>query len=366
MKLNILLNKTVNKIKNKKIITISETNHFSYTSHTIHYKLLKKIHKNNIINCFTSERLGLIDAFLMNKWLLGEIKCSLKYLYTALPFGGLGTYRWMKYFKKTKIKYFLVGCELDDIKNINYKDRTIKLLKSVSSDNLKNHIQFNNIIKVDILTENDKIIKDIINKNIKNKDWIKKRYTFWYNEINKNIKKYSKIYINGFHLQYSSKELGLKLKNKYKNNMISLGIASKKVEVFGIFITNKFLKDNNLKVNDYINNTNKFLDIIYSNDKFLKHCYIKDNIVELTKYFSFNYEYMKKPSYSLINFKNSKYYIFKGGCQVFPILNDVNINKNKIYNGIFGKEKIKEDYDYILLIPSSKIERTDNCNCMTR
>lgn len=68
---------------------------------------------------------------------------------------------------------------------------------------------------------------------------------------------------------------------------------------------------------------------------------------------------MKKSYYTLINFKKFKYYIFKARCQVFPILKN---NKNKIYNGIFGSGQIKKDYDYILLIPSSKINKTDYCN----
>lgn len=47
-----------------RLVTIAEVTHWSITSHTFHYELLKRLHKSGGFTCFSSERLGLLDAFL--------------------------------------------------------------------------------------------------------------------------------------------------------------------------------------------------------------------------------------------------------------------------------------------------------------
>ncbi len=56
--------------------------------------------KRKLINTISSERLGNFDVLLINLWLKGVIKTSQRVLYRKIiPFGGLGTYRWIKYIK---------------------------------------------------------------------------------------------------------------------------------------------------------------------------------------------------------------------------------------------------------------------------
>ena len=97
-----------------RVVTIAEVCHYSKTSHEFHFKLLKRLHAGGRFTCFSSERLGVIDAVLMNAWLEGALgDMSLDELFTTLPFGGLGTYRWMQYFKETGLPYRLLGLAPD-------------------------------------------------------------------------------------------------------------------------------------------------------------------------------------------------------------------------------------------------------------
>lgn len=172
----------VNKDK-KRIITISETSHWSYTSHTFHYKLLKSLHQNAGFTCFSSERLGILDSFLMNQWLKGEIDCSLDYLYSSLlPFGGLGTYRWMRYFQKGN-NFFLVGCEMDNLNHLSEKKR--KNLEKVLNQFTTHQVDFNKKINWKAITKEDKIIKYGINLFLE-EGW-DKRYNVWLKHIKQTI-----------------------------------------------------------------------------------------------------------------------------------------------------------------------------------
>ena len=63
-----------------------------------------------MINTFGSERLGIIDEIIINHYLKNKNLKILKKL-----FGGLGTKRWINYFKNKIVNHNLVGLEVDYI-----------------------------------------------------------------------------------------------------------------------------------------------------------------------------------------------------------------------------------------------------------
>ena len=61
------------KEKNIKVITVSESNHRSYTCHTFFFKLMKALYKNKLINTFSSEKLGIFDSIVVNYYLKKKV-----------------------------------------------------------------------------------------------------------------------------------------------------------------------------------------------------------------------------------------------------------------------------------------------------
>ena len=131
-------------IKNKiKIITISESNHRSYTSHTFHFELFKKLYERNLINTFSSERLGIIDADIIN-WYLENKKIS-KSIIKKLPFGGLGSYRIIEYLnKQNRNDYKLYGSEEDNYCVEAFRNLPKKF--DLISENFLNQLKMKSII----------------------------------------------------------------------------------------------------------------------------------------------------------------------------------------------------------------------------
>ena len=92
-----IISKLIDHIKNKniKFVTITESNHRSYTSHTFHYKLVKALYENKIIDTFSSERLGINDGEIINYYIRNQL--DINAMIKNLPFGGMGFYRIIKY-----------------------------------------------------------------------------------------------------------------------------------------------------------------------------------------------------------------------------------------------------------------------------
>jgi len=335
--------------KQKSIITISETSHWSYTSHTFHYKLLKTLHKQGF-TCFSSERLGILDAFLMNKWLDGKINCSLDYLYSdVLPFGGIGTYRWMVYFKKTNKKYYLVGCEMDILDSLSekHKNTLTKILNQLISQKVDITKKINWIPK----TKEDKIIKYAIN-SFYEKGW-DNRYIFWQKNMEKEINKHKNFFINGFHLTKGPDGLGKELIKKYKNKVFIFGMDSLNIYHPVVFINSKWLKQHNLKKSEIWSDIfwKKFSDWYssYPYDIWIKKI---DNI---HKYIEVNPYIKKYNGYFLIKADKIKASFSHLGASPMPV-----VNNNKLSYYIDNNNKIGKYYDYMIYIPISRFNKIMN------
>ena len=176
------------KKNNIKFITISESNHRSYTCHTFQYKLVKKLFENNIIDTFSSERLGITDGEIINYYLKNNL--DIKDIVENLPFGGMGYYRIIDYFsKKPYDSYKIVGLEQDI-----YCQKIQPVL-----DKLKDNLT---------IYYNDK-----------------EREDFWLENIIKIIKERGNLFINGFHLNKDDK-IGKYLLKHHKDETLFLGMGA--------------------------------------------------------------------------------------------------------------------------------------------
>lgn len=195
------------KKNNIKFITISESNHRSYTCHTFHYKLVKALYDNKIINTFSSERMGIKDGEIINYYL--KNKLDLNKIIEKLPFGGMGYYRIIKYLtKKPYDSYKIVGLEKD---------------KYCS--------------KINNLTE--------LNPYSENLD----REDFWLNNIKKIIKQRGNLFINGFHLNKSDK-IGKYLIKNYPKQTLILSMSALEITTQILIINNKEKDIDHAVIND--------------------------------------------------------------------------------------------------------------------
>lgn len=127
------------KKNNYQIITISECGHGSYDSHTIHYELMKNLFENKLITSVSSERLGFISALVLEKYIQNKIKYNLKNLVEMLGWVGMGTYRWIKYFRKNKSKINIYGLEPD----YSITDALLPIIKEIGGNDLYQYLQQN-------------------------------------------------------------------------------------------------------------------------------------------------------------------------------------------------------------------------------
>ena len=202
-----IIDKLISHIKDKniKFVTISESNHRSYTSHTFHYKFVKALYENKIINTFSSERLGINDAEIINYYI--KNKLSIDSMVKNLPFGGMGFYRIVKYFyNKSFEKFKIVGLEAD-----KYCPKSMKGLPKDLS-----FVKDNNL--------------DNIN-----------REEFWLENIKKIIEERGNLFINGFHL--SKKDLiGKYLIKNHPDQTLILSMSALEITTQVLIIDNK-IKD---------------------------------------------------------------------------------------------------------------------------
>ena len=188
-----IIDKIVEHIKKKdiKIVTISESNHRSYTSHTFHFRLAKKLYEQGIIDTFSSERMGINDGEIIDYYLKHNL--DIETLHSKLPFGGMGYYRFVKYFsKKPYSSYKIVGLE-EDKYCFNIYDR---MPRSFQGSDYKGG---------------------------------KDREKFWLKNIKKILKERGNLFINGFHL--SKKDLiGKFLEKEYKDKTLFISMAALEIK----------------------------------------------------------------------------------------------------------------------------------------
>lgn len=202
------------KKKNIKFVTISESNHRSYTSHTFHYKLVKALYENKIINTFSSERMGINDAEIINHYI--KNKLDINKMVKNLPFGGMGYYRIVKYFySKPKDSFKIVGLEADKY-------------CSKSRENLP---------------------KNLLLTNYHN---YKQREHFWLDNIKKIIKERGNLFINGFHLSKGDL-IGKYLFKNYPKETLFLSMAALEITTQVLIINPSIDMDLAVSSNQYKN-----------------------------------------------------------------------------------------------------------------
>lgn len=336
----------VEKSKQKQLVTCAEVSHWSKSSHDFHQRLYKKLYTVGFLT-FSSERLGFIDAMLMNAWLDGLIPVSLESLYKdVLLFGGLGTYRIMEFFKSLRSKnkpFKLIGCEVDVLSQA--KSKTIIYLKSLLTEKYGHSLDFKNIKKIGTpVSRIDKQFSKyltIASQDKRNNPYIesaepwKYRYKIWYSVLQKN----DKLFVNGFHLS-KNELLHLKIP------MLCIGMASYKKELAGYDVTN-LLNDNKLTINNIADKKSSnfwdlFRDIVSQNKSW------KKNTIRYDKYYegsSIERKYINK--FALMS-PNSKDYITQYGAQAIPYV------KSKVIKSISGRAI--SDYDLVVFIPTSKFD----------
>lgn len=220
-----VINKLIRHIKKNKIkyITISESNHRSYTSHTFQYKFVKALYENNIIDTFSSERMGINDSKIIDYYL--ENGLDIDEMIPKLFFGGMGFYRIFKYFSKKSFKdYKIVGLEEDNICKKVY----------------------------DLFPKDLKISKTYNQKE---------REEFWLNNIKKIVKERGNLFINGYHL---SKDdiIGKYFIDNFPKETLILSMASLEIKTQILLINRELYPGDNgfnraIEKDDYITKVQK-------------------------------------------------------------------------------------------------------------
>jgi len=237
----------INKQK-PKLVSVSEITHRSKTSHDLHKKIYIELAKKKLINNVSSELLGIIDGYLINKYVNGKINDNLTKLNFNCGIGSIDPKLIKKYNETNKNKINVVGFEIDVLHDRSYMFK--KYIKKKISKELGNKIEkyfsltehiynkniektldklLNELIKYQklIKTKFDKFIYDAIKLMIKRAySWfsINKyeniRYKIWYSNIKKFIKN-DNVIIFGYHL--AKNDL------KFKEKFISIGMCSYKL-----------------------------------------------------------------------------------------------------------------------------------------
>lgn len=351
------------------LLTISEVTHMSVSSHDIHFSIVKKLVKSKLVFCFSSERLGFIDAFLMNKWLNNEIEITIDKLYSILLFGGLGTYRWLEYFKKYRIPVLILGLEGDYI--YPNSDDTFKYLEKYTSTKfMKSLRKLMTVSFPQILPEEYSKIMSNIKKNISTElerqiyESVKagmatfnfsERYDFWYNNIKQFMKTENKLFINGYHL--SSNDI------KIPKHM-SIGMMAKNIQAFCVKVPKKII---NTFSDTIKNNIVKSMPFVYNEmRKYGKKRYPTDirwwkkkkNICFINKHWQPTQFENSYTNFKLIDVKSLK--TRKDNSYTFRVIGSgfVPIIPNVAFVDEYPTSA--HDYDYIIFIPKSLISLNHN------
>jgi hypothetical protein len=221
--------------KNIKVITISEPNHRSYTSHTFNFRLMKKLLHETGINTFSTEKLGVFDAMVLNYYIKNNLPLpkNIEREYRSL---GLGTKRWVNYFRKLKRrKVNFVGGEF------NYYDPHLyekEILEEYFSeefvDSIFDPIEGGGDIKA--VTENDKLAKASFECI---KDFYSNRESFWKLNIRRILEKYDNLFIVGFHLE-KGEPIGKMIQEMYPKNSLFLGSCALNIKTQILTISDRY------------------------------------------------------------------------------------------------------------------------------
>ena len=221
--------------KGIKVVTISEPNHRSYTSHTFNFELMKSLLKNTGINTFSTEKLGVFDAMIIDQY-LHRVPGGKKLPADSFEFKGLGTKRWFTYFKKLRDdRYNLVGAEFNPYNPYKYEKEVMEELFSKKFiDSFFDPIDGGGDIQTE--TENDKLAKasfDCI------EDFYKNRESFWMMNIKRVLKGFDNLFIVGFHLSKGD-PIGKMIKKMYPDSSLFLASAALNITTQILILDDKY------------------------------------------------------------------------------------------------------------------------------
>lgn len=200
--MNVSMANVAKMAKGCKIISISEVTHYSRNSHDFQFELFKHLAAKKLINTFTSEILTNMDAYLINRWLKGEIHCSLKRLFErALPMGGIGTYRCIEYIRKHKLPIKVIPAERDYEITFQYKKDFHK------------YVDFGDPKVVEYL----KVAKSNVD-----------RTKYWYKNLAANCTSRTRLYIIGYHL---NRNMSQSIPLHRIGKTLHVGLASGKMDM---------------------------------------------------------------------------------------------------------------------------------------
>lgn len=280
----------------------------------------------------------------MNKWLLGEIELSLHNLYKKIPFGGLGTFYWMKYFKGKKY-FHLIGCEAD----FWYTSFDTKLLRPFISTDLYNNLpklgDDPKHLKKFVKTLDDQYIYEsykmsYLHKNSKNTNM---RYVIWCKNI-VDVLYNHKLFVNGYHFEksfYSYKTI-----MKYvREDMLTISMATciKELPIVNIKLRNEASREIHKAII-------KFFEEVYP--KMIKtHDYFKKLWKTVGKYKGHTKFEHNHKTYEIVKiYKDDFGYISMNGVSPILVFNDN-------YNRLFDSGMNVNNYDYVIFIPISKFNK---------
>lgn len=201
---------------------------------------------------FSSERLGPLDALLLNMWLEGDLRFSLKYLYDhILPFGGLGTYRWLQYFKTQRRGTFeLIGLDVD---TFDKNEKLLSLLKKISTKDFGDQLTLDWMppMRKSIKNKIDKVIHYALVQFQEEQKTPTNRLKMWAKNINQVLNERPRdcLFVNGFHLSRHDSGLLTNLRIPRKD-MLVIGMSSVSREIPVVELTRAWFKKQKLEFPD--------------------------------------------------------------------------------------------------------------------
>lgn len=218
-----------------KVVTISEPNHRSYTSHTFNYELMKCILQRTDINVFSSEKLGVFDAMMINYYMKNRLPLP-EGIEKIHEFSGLGTKRWINYLKKCRSeRYHFLGGEFNPYKPHLYNRDALRewfsdefIASLMDPEHGGGEIQ--------VVTENDRLARDSFQCM---NDFYKNRESFWKLNIERILKEHDNLFIVGFHLE-KGEPIGNMIKKMYPKESLFLGCCALYIETQLLIVDDKY------------------------------------------------------------------------------------------------------------------------------
>ena len=316
-----------------KVITISESNHRSYTSHTFQNRLLRRLHKEKLIDTFSSERMGVFDEIIINHYLHHNL--SINKLKDNLVFGGLGIKRWLTYFQKQDPRsYKIIGFESDEYPTHIFERIPKKVLETCfSKDFIKDILADVDVRKIRTKTENDKRVK---NSFVKMLTFMQHREKHWLSNIKKALKYRNTLFINGYHL---GKEdiIGKYLKKEFGDQCLIIGMTAFDIKTQKLLIDGKKYK------------TEKAFSQAISLDDYIQKNENVDDLAPPTEYERYLHRKHKDWKLIKVDKNNKEKKIRQIGCYL-GILQEEYDNNVKMNDVVDMKIK---NYDYIVFFNKS-------------